>query len=222
MTSRNWLKDLLLEFKQVFAAHLTVQHDAYMRGRTEHRYKKTCTTPKTTFTVVSETNASAGIQLPNPRTFRAVKSFGGDVGVKNEKSNLFASSTPSWCTLVLNQAAIEATEIEAQLLLQLRLATRHRASQDRQILAEHRVVSAFVVHLCLETQNWFLETERRKDSLDLVCGTLVGSSFLKWPSWSPDATRKMLSPLTRPRGAKAKCSQTHLAHDKNSGPLFCS
>ena len=57
-------------------------------------------------------------------------------------------------------AAIEATEIEAQLVLQLGLATRHRASQDRQIWAEHRVVSAFAVHLCPGRQNWFLETER--------------------------------------------------------------
>ena len=49
-------------------------------------------------------------------------------------------------------AAIEATEIEAQLALQLRHAHDRwpldiELLQDRQILAEHRVVSAFAVHL---------------------------------------------------------------------------
>ena len=58
-------------------------------------------------------------------------------------------------------AAIEAKEIEAQHALQLRHAHDRwpldiELLQDRQILAEHRVV----VHLCPGTQNWFLETER--------------------------------------------------------------
>ena len=62
-------------------------------------------------------------------------------------------------------AATEAKEIEAQLALQLwhahdRWPLDIELLQDRQILAEHRVVSAFAVHLCPGTQNWFLETER--------------------------------------------------------------
>ena len=105
---------------------------------TEHRYEKTYTTPETTFTV-EETNASVGIQLARTQKL---------AGVKNEKSNLFESSILSWCTLGMNQAAIEAIEIEAQLVLQLLLATWHRVSQGRQILAEHGVVNAFAVYLC--------------------------------------------------------------------------
>ena len=128
MTSRNWLKDLLLEFKQVFAAHLTAQHDAYMRGFRASIQEDVHNSKNNVHRGCGDKCLRWHPTGPNPRTFRALKSFGSDVGVKNKKSNLFESSTLSSRTLGMSQAAIEVTEIEAQFVLQFRLATWHRAS----------------------------------------------------------------------------------------------
>ena len=147
------------------------------------------------------------------------------MGVKNEKSNLFASSTSSWCTLGLNQAAIEAKEIEAQLRHAYdRWPLDTELLQDRYSLAEHRVVSGFAVHLCPGTQNWFLEKERLpRPGLSHFDGKFA----IKWPSWRPDVSCKMLRRhphrhQERPTGGRTKTSDATFRIKQRSCLHFCT
>ena len=117
VTSRYWLKDLLFVFKQVFAAHLTVQQEDVHH---------------------SENNVHRGVV----------------------DKCLFASSTPSWCTLGLKQ---KRSKRNLSSNSGTPTTAGHSTSSFFRIvifLAEHRIVSGYAVHLCPGTQNWFLEKER--------------------------------------------------------------
>ena len=104
VTSRNWLTDLLLEFKQVLAHTLLSNKMHHERGDRASIQEDVHLSTNNVHRGVVDKCLRWHPTMPNLRTFSALKSFGSDGGVKNEKSNLFASSTPSWCTLGLNQA----------------------------------------------------------------------------------------------------------------------